>query len=125
MGLSGNLERRGEDAPIGIHSANLSIGLRNHREDLPDQSAVRRAGHWLRQTLAHLLLATSPGHTWFSSIMQNQVTVNLGHQILSGNLDPSTFFHHQFTETDITVNFLQRTATDRAGRHKRILQIDD
>lgn len=55
--------------------------------------------------------------------MQNQVTVNLGHQILSGNLRSISFSHHQFKQADITVNFSQGTATDRADRHKEFSRL--
>ena len=93
MGLSVNSGRRGKDAPIEMPSTDLSIGLRNPREDLPDQSALGRVvTSCLKWTLARLLLATSPGDAEPSSIMQNQVTVNLGHQILSGNLRSISFF---------------------------------
>ena len=40
MGLSMNSGRREKDAHTGLPSADLSIGLRNPREDLPDQSAL-------------------------------------------------------------------------------------
>lgn len=79
-----------------IHSVNLTTELGNHKKDLSRSiSCETGVGDELltpQTDFAPIPSGHICGHTGFSSIMQNQVTVHLGHQILSGNLKPIYFF---------------------------------